>query len=144
MINRAVIMGRLTHNPELRTTPSNIFTTKFAVAVERSYVKAGEERQADFIDVVAWRQTAEFVNKYFCKGSMIAVDGHIQTNNFTDKEGNKRKSVQIVADSVSFCGEKKESTNAAYNQSTQYQQAPNINIPMDDFDEISSEDELPF
>ena len=104
MINSVVIMGRLTYEPELRATPSGVSVVRFQVAVDRSYQKAGEERKTDFIDVTAWRQTAEFVSKYFHKGSMIAVEGSIQTDNFTDKDGNKRKSVQLVANQVSFCG----------------------------------------
>ena len=93
MLNCAVIMGRLTADPELRTTTSGISVTSFSVAVDRSYVRAGEERQTDFINVVAWRQTAEFVTRYFHKGSMIAVQGSIQTRNYEDKTGAKRTAV---------------------------------------------------
>ena len=101
MINVVAIMGRLTYDPELRTTPTGVAVVRFQVAVDRNFQRAGEERKADFIDVTAWRQTAEFVSKYFRKGSMIAVEGSIQTDNFTDKDGNKRKSVQVVASNVS-------------------------------------------
>ena len=104
MLNCAVIMGRLVADPELRTTPNGISVTSFCVAVDRSFVKAGEERKADFINVVAWRQTADFVTRYFHKGSMIAVQGSIQTRSYEDKNGNKRTAVEIVADNVSFCG----------------------------------------
>ena len=97
MINVVAIMGRLTYDPELRTTPTGVSVVRFQVAVDRNFQRAGEERKADFIDVTAWRQTAEFVSKYFRKGSMIAVEGSIQTDNFTDKDGNKRKSVQVPA-----------------------------------------------
>ncbi|MBQ6543311.1 MAG: single-stranded DNA-binding protein, partial [Clostridia bacterium] len=90
MLNCAIIMGRLVADPELRTTTSGISVTSFRVAVDRNFIRAGEERQADFIDVVAWRQTAEFVTKYFHKGSMIAVQGSIQTRNYEDRNGNKR------------------------------------------------------
>lgn len=146
MLNRAVIMGRLTFDPELRTTPSNISVTRFQVAVDRGYVKPGEERQADFIDVVAWRQTAEFVTRYFHKGSMIAVDGSIQTNNFTDKQGNKRKSVELVADNVSFCGSKNESQNMGGNNNyaPPAQPASFASGSTGDFEEIQSDDDLPF
>lgn len=109
MLNCAVIMGRLVADPELRTTSSGISVTSFRVAVDRSYVKPGEERQADFIDVVAWRQTADFVTRYFRKGSMIAVQGSIQTRSYEDKSGIKRRAFEIVADNVSFCGSRSES-----------------------------------
>lgn len=108
MINNAVIMGRLVADPELRTTGSGISVSSFTVAVDRSFVRQGEEKQADFIDVIAWRQTAEFICKYFRKGSMIAIQGYIQTRMYEDKNGNKRKAVELVADNVSFCGTKPE------------------------------------
>ena len=114
MINTVVLMGRLTFDPELRTTPSGVSVVRFQVAVDRSYQKAGEERKADFIDVTAWRQTADFVSRYFHKGSMIAIEGSLQTDNFTDKDGNKRKSVQVIANNVSFCGSKSEGGNNTY------------------------------
>ena len=113
MVNCAILMGRLTKDPELRTTQSGTSVTSFTVAVDRDYVRQGEERQADFINVVAWRQTAEFVSRYFQKGSMIAIQGSIQTRNYEDKHGNKRTAVEVVADKVSFCGSKAESGNSA-------------------------------
>ena len=99
MINVSVITGRLCAEPELRVTQNGISTTTFTVAVDRR-----NKEQADFIDVVAWRQTAEFVCKYFRKGSMIAIQAHIQTRMYEDKNGNKRKAVELIADNVSFCG----------------------------------------
>lgn len=105
MINRVVLMGRLTADPEMRQTPSGVSVASFAVAVDRRYTKDGE-RQTDFINIVAWRQTADFVCRYFRKGNMIALDGSIQTRNYTDKNGNKRTAFEVVADSVSFCGNK--------------------------------------
>lgn len=114
MLNVAVLMGRLVADPELRTTPNGISVTSFTVAVERDYVTSGQQRQADFIDVVAWRKTAEFISKYFHKGSMIAVQGSIQTRMYEDKNGNKRKAVEIVADSVSFTGSKAETGTGNY------------------------------
>lgn len=108
MINCVIIMGRLTSDPELRTTGNGISVTSFCVAVARSYVKPGEERQADFINVVAWRQTADFICKYFTKGSMIAINGELQSRRFEDKNGNKRVAIEIVASNASFCGEKKK------------------------------------
>ena len=113
MLNVAAITGRLTADPELRTTQSGVEVTSFTVAVDRSYVRPGEERGTDFINVVAWRQTAQFATKYFHKGSMIAVQGSIQTRNYEDKQGNKRTAVEIVADNVHFCGDNNNSKNQA-------------------------------
>lgn len=112
MLNCAIIMGRLTADPELRTTANGHSVTTLRVAVERRFSRNAEERQTDFLDVVVWEKTAEFVTRYFHKGSMIAVQGSIQTRNWEDKNGNKRTSVEIVADNVSFCGSKSESGNA--------------------------------
>lgn len=108
MLNIAVIMGRLVADPELRHTPSDVAVTRFRVAVDRSYNKPGTERQADFIDVTAWRSSAEFVCKYFQKGSMIAVQGRIQTGSYTDNNGVKRYTTEIVADEINFTGSKRE------------------------------------
>ena len=138
MINVVAIMGRLTYDPELRTTPTGVSVVRFQVAVDRNFQRAGEERKADFIDVTAWRQTAEFVSKYFRKGSMIAVEGSIQTDNFTDKDGNKRKSVQVVASNVSFCGSKAESGTTGANSNPAFAQpAPSYaSADNSDFEEI--------
>lgn len=147
MLNNAVIMGRLVADPELRTTGSGISVSSFTVAVDRRFNRQGEERQADFIDIIAWRQTAEFVCKYFRKGSMIAVQGYIQTRMYEDKSGNKRKAVEIVADNVSFCGSKAESGTGSYTRDTGYaaaQPAPSYSTADEgDFKEIP-EDDLPF
>ena len=148
MLNNAVIMGRLVADPELRTTGSGISVSSFTVAVDRRFNRQGEERQADFIDIIAWRQTAEFVCKYFRKGSMIAVQGYIQTRMYEDKNGNKRKAVEIVADNVSFCGSKNESnTGSAYTRDDSFmnsQPAPSYSTADEgDFKEIP-EDDLPF
>ena len=102
MLNNVVLMGRLTADPELRHTPNDIPVTSFTLAVDRSYVKSGADRQTDFIDIVAWRSTAEFVCRYFRKGLLVAVQGSIQTRSYQDKEGNKRKAFEIVADNVHF------------------------------------------
>ena len=112
-INTAVIMGRLTADPELKTTASGLSVLSFSVAVDRNYQKEGEEKAVDFINVVAWRKTAEFVSKYFHKGSMIAVEGSIQTRKYEDKDGNKRTAFEILANTVSFCGKETSSTPAA-------------------------------
>ncbi|WP_296975684.1 single-stranded DNA-binding protein [uncultured Eubacterium sp.] len=145
MINMVALMGRLTYEPELRKTPSDVSVLRFQVACDRSYQRAGAERQADFIDCVAWRQTAEFISRYFHKGSMIAVEGTIQTSNYTDKNGNNRKQTEVLANNVSFCGSKSESGNVAstggYNEpAPSYASADNS-----DFEEIvDDDDDLPF
>lgn len=146
MLNCAVIIGRITANPELRTTPNGVSVTSFTVAVERSYQKAGEERQTDFINVVAWRNTAEFVSGYFRKGSMIAVQGSIQTRSYEDRNGNKRTAFEIVADNVSFCGSKSEERSGGAKPIRQA--APAAPLPAfstgsaGDFDDLSSDEEL--
>ncbi len=151
MLNCAVLMGRLVADPELRTTTSGISVTSFRIAVDRSFVRQGEERQADFIDIVAWRQTADFVCRYFRKGSMIAVQGSIQTRNYEDKQGNKRTAVEVVADNVSFCGSKAESgTQGAARpfESAVPAAAPAASFAsgsMGDFESIDDDDDsLPF
>ena len=142
MLNCAVVMGRLTADPEVRQTPSGVSVCRFTVAVDRSYVKQGEQRQADFINVLAWRQTAEFVGKYFQKGSMIAVQGSIQTGSY-EKDGIKRNTFEIVADNVSFCGSKSESGSTA--PRANMDAAPAFsNGSLDDFSASADDDELPF
>lgn len=144
MLNCAVIMGRLTADPELRQTPSGVCVTRFTVAVDRGYVKAGEERKADFINVVAWRQTAEFVSRYFQKGSMIAVQGSIQTGSY-EKDGVKRYTVEISADNVSFCGSKSETGTSGAPSTTASTAAPSFsNGGLDDFAAMADDDDLPF
>ena len=144
MLNCAVIMGRLTADPELRQTPSGVSVTRFTVAVDRGYVKAGEERKADFINVVAWRQTAEFVSRYFQKGSMIAVQGSIQTGSY-EKDGVKRYTVEVSADSVSFCGSKSETgTNGAPSTAAPAAAPSFSNGGIDDFAAMADDDDLPF
>ena len=113
MLNSVIIMGRLTADPELRTTPNGLSVTSFTVAVDRNY-KSGDERQTDFISVVAWRGTADFVTRFFKKGQMIAVQGSLQVRNYEDKNGNKRTAYEVVADNVSFCGSKSEGGNNTY------------------------------
>lgn len=108
MLNHITIMGRLTRDPELRRTGSGVAVASFSVAVDRDYKPEGGERETDFIDCVAWRHTGEFVDKYFRKGSMIVVDGRLQIRNWTDQEGHKRRSAEIVAGNCYF-GEAKKS-----------------------------------
>lgn len=106
MLNDVSLMGRLTADPELRRTPNGVSVTTFTIAVERTYTPQGQEKQTDFIDIVAWRNTAEFACKYFAKGKMMAIQGSIQTRTYDDKEGHKRKAFEVVADNVFFCGDK--------------------------------------
>ena len=108
MLNTITIMGRLTRDPELRGTGSGIAVASFTVAVDRDRAPEGQEKETDFIDCVAWRQTAEFIEKYFNKGRMIVVSGRLQIRGWTDKEGNKRRSAEIVADNVYFGDSKKD------------------------------------
>lgn len=107
MLNHVTIMGRMVRDPELRQLDNGTSVTSFSVAVDRSYVdKTTNERQADFLNVVAWRQTAEFVCKYFHQGDMIALEGSLQSRKYTDKDGNNRTAIEIVASNISFCGGK--------------------------------------
>lgn len=146
MLNVVVLMGRLTADPELRHTPNGVSVTSFTVACDRSYCKQGEERQTDFIDIVAWRNTAEFVCKYFSKGQLIAVQGSIQTRSYTDKQGNKRKAFEIVADNVHFAEPKRDSSPQQSNNSPYHaaEKAPDIAAGKDEFEEIPSDEDLPF
>ncbi|HIR32158.1 MAG TPA: single-stranded DNA-binding protein [Candidatus Faecousia faecavium] len=115
MLNHIVIMGRLTRDPELRRTGSGIAVASFSVAVDRDFGgRDGGERETDFIDCVAWRQTGEFVSKYFTKGSMIVVSGRLQIRSWTDKDGNKRRTAEVVADNVYF-GDSKRSSESGNN-----------------------------
>ena len=119
MLNHITIMGRLTRDPELRRTGSGIAVASFTVAVDRDFSgRDGGERETDFIDCVAWRQTGEFVSKYFTKGSMIVVSGRLQIRNWTDKEGNKRRSAEVVADNCYFGESKRNSEGNAYGGNT--------------------------
>ena len=108
MLNHIITMGRLTRDPELRRTGSNIAVASFTIACDRDRAQEGQEKETDFIDCVAWRGTAEFVGKYFKKGRMIVVSGRLQIRAWTDKEGNKRRSAEIVADNVYFGDSKKD------------------------------------
>lgn len=108
MLNRIVLMGRLTRDPELRRTQSGTAVVSFSIACDRDYAAQGAERETDFIDIVAWRGTAEFVEKYFSKGRMIVVGGRLQIRNWQDKEGNKRRSAEVLADSVYFGDSKRD------------------------------------
>jgi len=144
--NKVILIGNMVADPELKTTPNSVNVCSFRIAVGRRYVKAGEQQQTDFIDIVAWRTQAEFVAKYFSKGKPILVCGSIQSRNWQDKEGNKRTTIEVIADEVSFVERKSASesfgagdpgpaTPPAY--STSYESAPK-------FEEINADDDLPF
>lgn len=149
MLNRVILMGRLTRDPELRRTQSGTAVTSFSLAVDRDFKGQNGEKETDFIDVVAWRSTAEFVSKFFTKGRMAVVEGRLQLRDWTDKEGQKRRSAEVVADNVYF-GDSKRDGTADYGSPPSYS-APaggKSAAPADghsDFAEIGEEDgELPF
>ena len=142
MLNTVILMGRMTADPELKKTPSGVSVTSFSIAVQRSYVKQGEERQSDFIECVAWRNTADFICKYFRKGQMIAVQGSIQTRSYQDKQGNKRKAVEVYIDKANFCGDKQN--NGANDVKTSYKPATASPDIENDFAEISDAGDFPF
>lgn len=147
MLNVVVLTGRLTADPELRYTPNNVAVTSFSIAVNRSYARQGEERQTDFIDIVAWRSTAEFVCRYFKKGNLIAIEGAIQTRTYQDKDGNKRKAFEVVANNVHFVESKKDNNTMSNNdvkKSISNDNESYVSGTDDDFQEIQSDDDLPF
>lgn len=121
MYNRVILMGRLTADPELRQTQSGISMCRVTIAVDRGFVKQGEERKADFFDITFWRQQAEFVCRYFSKGRMIHVEGRLQNDNYTDQNNVKHYRTAIIADNVTFCGDKRQDGgNAGYSAPNQY------------------------
>lgn len=162
MLNRVILMGRITQDLELKQTTGGTSVLSFSVAVDRSYAKQGEERQTDFINCVAWRQQAEFISKYFGKGRMIALEGNLRTRTYDDKNGTKHYVTEVYVDSVSFTGEPKQGGNTGYsnsysnqNQGSAPRQAPQAgyNEPsqkpiaigdLDDFEEILGDDGVPF
>ena len=153
MLNKVILHGRLTADPELRQTQSGISSCSFTVAVERSFKGANGEKQTDFIKCQAWRQTAEFVSRYFFKGSLIIVDGSLHNNNYTDANGDKHYTFVVNADSVSFGGSKTDNNSGQTEnlQSVQQQTAQESNPAEDnqlgdleDFAEIIAGDDPPF
>ena len=160
MLNKIFIMGRLTRDPELRRTQSGTAVTSFSLAVDRDYKSQSGEKETDFIDVVAWRSTAEFVSKYFQKGSLIAIEGSLQTRQYQDKNGNNRTAVEVVANNVNFAGSKSNGSNQGggsyQNAAPSYQNAaparpaaveaaPSYSAGnADDFAVIDDSDDLPF
>lgn len=140
-MNCVILVGRLTADPELRSTQSGVSVCSFGIAVDRRF-SSGAERQADFIDCVAWRQTAEFVAKYFSKGKLIGIEGSIQTRNYEDNQGNRRKAVEVVAGQVSFVGPKDGDTQPGKNTLTQ--QADGQAEGIEGYQEITDDGDLPF
>ncbi len=155
MLNKAILVGRLTADPELRYTPSNIPVLSFSIAIDRPYSK-GAERQTDFINCVAWRSTAEFISRYFHKGNAIAIDGRIQVSSYQDKNGDKRQRVEVLAENVSFVESKSASARSYDGQPAPSFEPPVTQAPAapvsngyssgtaNDFAEIDDEDDLPF
>ena len=139
MLNSVCLMGRLTADPELKSTQSGVSVCNFRIAVDRTYTPKGQEKQTDFINIVTWRSTAEFVSRYFRKGQLVAVQGSIQTGQYTDRDGNKRTAFDVVADNVFFAEKKAESGETK--QGAGYDHSPDI---QGDFEEIVGNDELPF
>ena len=148
MLNHIVLMGRLTRDPELRRTQSGVAVVSFSLAVDRDFQsRDGGEKQTDFIDIVAWRNTAEFVSKYFTKGRMAVVSGRLQIRDWTDREGGKRRSAEVVADNVYFGDSKRDGAAPAQGGSSYDRpsygnfDAPAISA---DFSEAEDDGELPF
>ena len=144
MLNHITIMGRLTRDPELRRTGSGVAVASFTVAVDRDFSgKDSGEKETDFIDCVAWRQAGEFVSKYFTKGRMIVVSGRLQIRNYTDKDGNKRRNAEVVADNCYFGDSKKEESNS--DNYGGYSAPAMPEVPASDYSMIEDDDAaLPF
>lgn len=133
MINKTILIGRLTAHPELKKTQSGTSVCSFCIAVQRNFKDGNGEYQSDFINIVAWRNTAEFVSKFFEKGQLIGIVGSIQTRNYEDKNGNKRTAVEVVAEEASFVESKKENSQSS--------EKPNLDV---EFEEIGDDEDLPF
>lgn len=145
MFNKAILIGRLTADPELKQTGSGVHVTGFSIAVDRRFSGKDAEKKADFININAWRQQAEFVCKYFHKGDAIGIEGSIQTRNYEDKSGNKRTAVEVQADNVFFVGSKSSGGSGGASQPAM-NSAPVAfsNGAPSDFEEIETDDDLPF
>ena len=140
MLNKIFIMGRLTKNPELRLTNSGTAVTSFTLAVDRDFKNADGTKETDFIDVVAWRGTAEFTAKYFTKGRMAVVEGRLQMREWQDKDGNKRRNAEVIADNVYFGDSRSDNASGGH----QSAKAP-VNVDAEDFAEVEDDDsDLPF
>ena len=140
MFNLVVLTGRLTADPELKTTPTGVPVTSYSLAVNRNY-RSGEEQQADFINIVAWRQRAEFICKYFTKGSLIGIEGSIQTRKYTDKNGNNRTAFEVVVNNAQFVESKRDNSNVVANEPASFS-----NADVNDFADLGTadDDDLPF
>lgn len=148
MLNRITMTGRLTADPELRQTASQIFFTNFSIANQRNFKNSNGERDTDFYDVTAWRATAETVTKYFIKGSMITIDGRLESRKYKDKNGNNRTAISIIAENVFFCDSKKDSqenNSPSSNVMDDGEFVPDFSVVSNsDFEEITGDDDLPF
>ena len=144
MLNKVILIGRFTRDPELRATPQGTSTCSFSLAVDRNYQSAGGERQADFINCVAWRQTAEFISKYFQKGNMVCVEGSIQTRSWKDNEGNNRYATDVVVDRSYIVESKKsaQESSAMGSSAPKFNDSPFGNLP--DPTPLGTDDDLPF
>ncbi|MGN0601728.1 MAG: single-stranded DNA-binding protein [Oscillospiraceae bacterium] len=139
MLNKVILMGRITQDLEVKQTPSGVSVLSFTVAVQRSYARQGEERQTDFINCVAWRQQADFIGRYFRKGRMIALEGNLRTRTYDDKNGVKHYVTEVFVDSVSFTGEKAEDNG--YQQGG-YQNGYNQSAPQNNYNSAPANDDL--
>jgi single-strand DNA-binding protein len=145
MLNKAILMGRLVADPELRRTQQGTAVTSFTLAVNRSFTRNGEQPQTDFIDIVAWQNTAEFVSKWFKKGMQVAVSGRIQTRTWEDRQGQKRKSVEVVAEEVHFAESKRDFESRGNNSSAAADPFAMPGRNSSDFIAVSdNDDDLPF
>ena len=142
MFNLVVLTGRLTADPELKTTPNGIPVTSFSIAVDRRYSRNAEERQTDFINIVAWRSNAEFITKYFKKGNLIGIEGSIQTRRYQDSNGNNRTAFEVVVNNTQFV----ESKKSAAPGSADSEPASFSNADVNDFADLgdATDDDLPF
>ena len=129
-MNKVILIGRLTRDPEMRTTPSGVATTSFSIAVQRNYANAQGDREADFINCVAWRKQAENIAKYCTKGSQVAVDGRIQTRNYDAQDGTKRYVTEVIADNVTFLGGRSTSSESSSYAANNYNNVSNVNDSM--------------
>ena len=129
-MNKVFLIGRLTRDPEMRTTPSGVATTSFSIAVQRNYANAQGDREADFINCVAWRKQAENIAKYCTKGSQVAVDGRIQTRNYDAQDGTKRYVTEVIADNVTFLGSRSGSGESSSYAANNYNNVSNVNDSM--------------
>lgn len=146
--NKCVLIGRLVRDPELKTTPNGVSVCTFALAVDRRFTAKGAEKQTDFINIVAWRQTADFVSRYFSKGSAMGVEGSIQTRSYEDKTGAKRTAVEVVAEKVFFVEGKKDKDDAPKRSEGEFgaiaEEPPKSGAYKQDFEQVDDTEDLPF